>query len=299
MTTGSRNGPASWWSRTSKGTWTPKRRTPFQGAGAFLLPMKVHSRRGPVSGEDIRQLLFACQYDTSVLGRRDAAILYLLAVMAVPARAVSSLNLADGESAGYPEEARTLLSEWIEVRGREPGPLFLATRSASNISPRRLSPSAMNLVFLRRCQDAGVPPFTQSDVLRTRSALQCGQWTAGCCELEPGTIQPGMSLRAVPVVRALRRMSSAKRRTATQLLDLFASQLDPPATALTVPWNALTSEAMKLAVQAVAAKEPVRRVNALKRCLYHVLEAATEAAPILASGPVPGRDVPNSPTIRR
>jgi hypothetical protein len=245
--------------------------------------MKVHSRRGPVSGEDIRQLLFACEHDPSLRGRRDAAVVYLLAALGVPPRIAKALNLRDrngrrlslnGGSLELPAEGAHLLERWIGARGNRSGPLFLATRTAGTTLFRRLSLSALNRVFDRRCQQAGVPPFTPGDIALTRRALQCGEWSAECCPpllLSPVEFPRGLSARAAPAVHALRKMASVRRRSATKLLDTLASKLKPPATALSIPWASLTPDAVAAALEELSKHHTRRQLNAIHRCFVDVI----------------------------
>jgi integrase len=123
------------------------------------------SRREPVSTEDIRQLLVECRRDESVRGKRDAAIVYLLAFYGLRLSRVFALNSSDVEQDRIrigkamfplPQDGAEILAAWRRARGARSGPLFLAIQGKATLLSRRLSRPSMNLVFHRRCVAAGL-----------------------------------------------------------------------------------------------------------------------------------------------
>ena len=67
-----------------------------------------------------------------------------------------------------PEEARPLLSRWLEVRGREPGPLVCAFTTRGVPRPeKQLSPNAIWHVVDDICRAAGIPHASPHDFRRT------------------------------------------------------------------------------------------------------------------------------------
>jgi integrase len=60
------------------------------------------------------------------------------------------------------------LNDWLEIRGTDPGPLFLAVSKAGNLRHgRRLAPQAIYHLLRSRATRAGVKSFTPHDLRRT------------------------------------------------------------------------------------------------------------------------------------
>lgn len=237
--------------------------------------MTSRRRSGPVSLEAVRQLLFACDADPTPYGRRDAALIQLLAIDQCSKKDVAGLSLAAVSSCLFSLEGERRVREWLSVRGPEPGPLFNALSGKSN-GP--LSYSAIYLVFARRSLQAGVPPFTPTEAVRTQRALACGVWDPLCCIDSPAScVAPrGAAAQAAVTVDVLRRMSAARRRRATALLNLFAQQLTPPANALTAPWSHLSSQTVNETLTALSPELPLRQLNAVRSCVQLVLRRSQD-----------------------
>ncbi len=120
--------------------------------------------RGPGPG-GYRRVLDATDLRTDAKGLRDRAIVRLLYELALRRLEVVRLDVADvdlesgaiqvlgkGRSGKVrmtlPDTTRAALSAWLEVRGTEPGPLFLnLDRASSSHEGRRLSPTSVNRIL--------------------------------------------------------------------------------------------------------------------------------------------------------
>ena len=115
---------------------------------------------------DLKKLLGTCD-KRDRLGRRDAAILGLLAWGGLRRSETCALDVDDVEldkrfvaiprtKIGRPRQvplhpdAVDLLDSWMRTRGKEPGPLFLSRTG------RRLSPNAVGQMFATRCALVGL-----------------------------------------------------------------------------------------------------------------------------------------------
>jgi integrase len=127
-------------------------------------------------------------------GARDAALIAVLAGAALRRAEASALDLADVDlSEGSlvvrgkgGRERRTFLAQggeeavgaWIDVRGTEPGPLFVGVAKGGAIDPAmgRVGPDAILAILRRRARRAGVADFSAHDLRRTfiGEALEAG-----------------------------------------------------------------------------------------------------------------------------
>lgn len=57
---------------------------------------------------------------------------------------------------------------WLDVRGREPGPLLCRVSQTGTVSPAEgMTPTAIRLRIVHRCKRAGVRPVSPHDLRRT------------------------------------------------------------------------------------------------------------------------------------
>jgi integrase len=134
------------------------------------------------SGELVA-LFGACDPSTAQ-GARDAALLAVLYGAGLRRAEAVALDLADFESEagelriryGKGKRARTVyvtngardaLLAWLDVRGSEPGPLFLAVNKADNVRPGRITTGAVYLILARLQETAKVRPFSPHDCRRS------------------------------------------------------------------------------------------------------------------------------------
>lgn len=134
---------------------------------------------------DVRALAAACQRDADpVGGARDAALLAVLYSAGLRRSEAVALDLSDynresGElviRGGKGRKDRTVyvtngaelaLSDWLSVRGDEPGALFLPVNRGGVMTMRRLTDQAVLYVLERRAAEAGVKHVTPHDLRRT------------------------------------------------------------------------------------------------------------------------------------
>ena len=72
--------------------------------------------------------------------------------------------------------AREALEGWLNVRGSEPGPLFLPIAKGGTIHHRRMVDQSVLVLLRKRAGQAGVPRFSPHDLRRTfiSDLLDCG-----------------------------------------------------------------------------------------------------------------------------
>lgn len=127
---------------------------------------------------EITALLNTC--DQSRTGIRDAAIISILYGCGLRRAELVDLDLADYRSGeeelivrgkGNKERIVPLgsaghaLSDWLEVRGTQPGPLFWGTGNRN--SRGRLTSQAIYFMLQARAKEAGVPDLSPHDFRRT------------------------------------------------------------------------------------------------------------------------------------
>jgi len=72
------------------------------------------------------------------------------------------------ERTGYlPNGASDALTDWIAVRGKEPGALFWAVNKGGKLIPGRVSTQAIYNILRRRAKQTGVKAFSPHDLRRT------------------------------------------------------------------------------------------------------------------------------------
>ncbi len=59
------------------------------------------------------------------------------------------------------------LADWLQVRGTEPGPLFVRVNKAGVLRMERLTPQALRVVAVKRANAASVPHFSPHDLRRS------------------------------------------------------------------------------------------------------------------------------------
>ncbi|MEO0934017.1 MAG: tyrosine-type recombinase/integrase [Cyanobacteria bacterium J06641_2] len=121
--------------------------------------------------------------DYSNLGARDAALLGVLAV-GLRRSEVTNLDLSNFKSRTrslniqrsksnserilyLPKQAVEVIKQWLEIRGKEPGPLLYPLNKGHKIIHRRMSDQGILRALQRRGERAGVKGFTPHDFRRT------------------------------------------------------------------------------------------------------------------------------------
>ncbi len=128
-------------------------------------------------------LFGACDPSTAQ-GARDAALLAVLYGAGLRRAEVVAVNLSDLDTesgelrirSGKGRKARTVyvtngakdaLVAWLDVRGFDPGPLFLAVDRGDDVRPGRISAGAVYQILGRIQQAAKVKPFSPHDCRRS------------------------------------------------------------------------------------------------------------------------------------
>lgn len=129
-------------------------------------------------------LLDACAADDSAAGRRDAAVIALAYAGGLRRSELVKLDLDDytpetGElrvRGGKGNKQRLLwadngaadaLAEWIDVRGAEPGPLFVPVSQTGEPIMRRMTSQVIRNLLNKRAGEAGVRELSPHDMRRT------------------------------------------------------------------------------------------------------------------------------------
>lgn len=203
-------------------------------ASDFALVRGSRTLRGrALSAGEVRAIFAACD-SASPLGARDAALLAVLYGCGLRRAEVAALQLAafDAEAgtlrvlgkgnkeriSPVPAGARAHLARWLEVRGAEAGPLFVALHKSGAMlaEARAMTPQAVLVALRRIAAAAGVARFSPHDLRRSfvSDLLDAGA--------DLSTVQ-GLAGHASPATTALydRRGEHARRR-ASDLLHVPA-----------------------------------------------------------------------------
>jgi len=132
---------------------------------------------------ELRTLFTVCREDTSIHGRRDAA---LLALLYGGLRRDEAVQLDVGDYDADTGELRVLhgkggkqrivyatngaksaLDDWIAVRGHEAGALFLPIRKGGSIERRRMNNQSVFDILAKRARQAGLKDVSPHDFRRT------------------------------------------------------------------------------------------------------------------------------------
>jgi len=135
---------------------------------------------------ELTALVRACARDTSPAGVRDAAMLAALYTGGLRRSELAALTLDDytvapptlrilhgkndkQRAVPIPASAAAVLDRWLEVRGREPGALFVPIDQAGRMANdgAGMSAHAIYKMLTKRARQAGVPPLTPHDMRRT------------------------------------------------------------------------------------------------------------------------------------
>lgn len=142
----------------------------------------VPAGRALADGE-IAALMGACESDTTPAGPRDAAIIGIMAGSGLRRDEVIKLDLTDynPESEAlkvngkgkkqrmvYLENGtRGAMLDWLELRGKAPGALFVPVDKAGRLEFRRMTDQAIYFLLQKRGTEAGVSDLSPHDLRRT------------------------------------------------------------------------------------------------------------------------------------
>lgn len=132
---------------------------------------------------EITALLASCESDLTPAGARDAAVIALMYAAGLRRDEVVRLDLEDYEPdtgklviLGKRNKQRTVyltngaadaMADWLDVRGHEPGPLFLPINKGGKLQARRMTNQAIYNLLAKRAELAGVRKFSPHDMRRT------------------------------------------------------------------------------------------------------------------------------------
>ncbi len=135
--------------------------------------------------KELEQLVSACQSDQTNphLGIRDTAIITLMYACGLRRQETVDLNLADldldsqkirilgkGSKQRFvylSQDAVPAIETWLQIRGRQLGPLFTRITKGGKVSLKRLSAQAVYYILKCRQKEAGVASFSPHDLRRT------------------------------------------------------------------------------------------------------------------------------------
>ena len=156
-----------------------------------LTPARPESVR-IISDDDIRALFKKCVADKSPAGKRDTAMLALLAGAGLRRLEACRLQLADYDRASgkirvavrgdLPRvvvadgSGKTALKRWIAARGSSPGPLLCPVNRAGEVEIRQMTGAALLSRLHMRADDAGITRCTADDLRNTYLA----RWRVEC-----------------------------------------------------------------------------------------------------------------------
>ncbi|NMC15975.1 MAG: tyrosine-type recombinase/integrase [Chloroflexi bacterium] len=157
----------------------------YRAAGVKSLRSETLPRGRTLKIEELRALINSCLADgkNPTLGVRDAAVIMVLYAAAVRRQEIVDLNLADldlkegklrilGKGSKKRQvylqvDAVSALQNWLELRGKQLGPLFTRVTKSGRVMLKRLTPQAVYYLLKHRQTQAGLDDFTPHDLRRT------------------------------------------------------------------------------------------------------------------------------------
>ena len=157
----------------------------YRAAGVKSLRSETLPRGRTLRMEELRALIRTCLADENnpTLGVRDAAVITVLYAAAVRRQEVVDLNLADldlkearirilGKGSKKRQvylqaDAVGALQNWLDLRGKQLGPLFTRVTKSGRVMFKRLTPQAVYYLLKHRQTQAGLDDFTPHDLRRT------------------------------------------------------------------------------------------------------------------------------------
>ncbi len=157
----------------------------YRAAGVRSLRVESLPRGRSLDMQELEELVSACQSDQSNpnLGIRDTAIITVMYACGLRRQETVDLNLADmdldnqkirilgkGSKQRFvylSQDAVPAIEAWLQIRGRQLGPLFTRVSKGGKVSLKRLSPQAIYYILKSRQKEAGVASFSPHDLRRT------------------------------------------------------------------------------------------------------------------------------------
>jgi integrase len=156
-----------------------------------------------LSQEEIDTLLRACTEDPTPAGARDAAMIALWAVTGPRRAEIVHLNVGDynsktgaveirgdnGQSdrtVHVADDAKEAMDDWLVIRGKIEGPLFVPVHQSGKLRISRMTPQAAYSILRRRAEQTGIEDVSPHDLRCTavsnlidRTDLSTAQRIAG------------------------------------------------------------------------------------------------------------------------
>ena len=182
--------------------------------------------------KELQRLFRVCLRDPGPSGLRDRALLAVGCGGGLRRAELVSLDIADLDAeagslrvVGKGDKERTVflalgvleaLTDWLELRGHEPGPLFTATTkgAAGRITIDRISTSSVYTVVKRRATQAGVAEFSPHDLRRTFASALLDQGA------DIAAVQRLMGHSSIQTTTRYDRRGEYAARDAAQLVSL-------------------------------------------------------------------------------
>jgi integrase len=182
-----------------------------------------------LSASEQRALFNEAAHDDRPIARRDAALLALLTGAGLRRSELAGLQIEDLDIESgqitvrrgkgrkdritwLPPSGLPAISDWLQLRGRSPGPLLCPIRKGGQLELRTMSAQAIRDVCRRRARLAALSPFSPHDCRRT--------WVGDLLDAGADlTTTQGLAGHASPSTTARydRRPEAVRRRAASLL----------------------------------------------------------------------------------
>ena len=157
----------------------------YRAAGVRSLRVESLPRGRSLAMQELEELVATCQSDQTNphLGIRDTAIITLMYACGLRRQETVDLNLADldldnqkirilgkGSKQRFvylSQDAIPAIETWLQIRGRQLGPLFTRVSKGGKVSLKRLSAQAVYYILKSRQKEADVASFSPHDLRRT------------------------------------------------------------------------------------------------------------------------------------
>ena len=176
-----------------KGTLKAAWRMGQMADGDYLRAIDLGSIKGStptgrmLSPEEVAALLATCATGAPTIGTRDAAILMIMVLYTARRFEITTIQYSDYipeyksgvarlvlHGKGRKDRVeflsngeREIISDWLKIRGDEPGPMFYVVLKSDEIVCRKMAPITVYHVIRKRMQRAGILNATPHDLRRT------------------------------------------------------------------------------------------------------------------------------------
>jgi integrase len=147
------------------------------------IPAHPEPRGRTLAESEIAAILSTCN-SQSAIDIRDSALIVVLRGSGIRRAELVALELDDynpttgalfirkgkrGKSRNVylPRSALAFVEKWLDVRGKQPGPLFCRIRKGGHLHLHHMHPDAIWRIITKRAFEAGLEPFSPHDFRRT------------------------------------------------------------------------------------------------------------------------------------